>query len=55
MGLIVDDTCYLDAENGGELRPGVRLECVGEEGDGEINGECYSDSGIVVQRTESVG
>jgi hypothetical protein len=48
--LTIDDTCYLDAENGGELRPGVRLECVGEEVDGKIIGECYSNSGIAVQK-----
>jgi len=48
--LLIDDTCYLDAENGGELRPGVRLECVGMEVDGETVGECYSNSGVAVQK-----
>ncbi len=48
--LVVDDTCYLDAENGGELRPGVRLECMGVEVDGVAIGECYSNSGIAVQK-----
>jgi hypothetical protein len=48
--LVIDDTCYLDVENGGELRPGVRLECVGMEVDGEMVGECYSNSGIAVEK-----
>jgi hypothetical protein len=48
--LVVDDTCYLDAENGGELRPGVSLECLGMEIDGKMVGECYSNSGIVVEK-----
>jgi hypothetical protein len=48
--LVVDDTCYLNAENGGELRPGVRLECVGMQADGKTVGECYSTSGIVVEK-----
>jgi hypothetical protein len=48
--LAIDDTCYLDEENGGEIRPGVRLECVGVKADGAIIGECYSNSGIVVEK-----
>jgi hypothetical protein len=47
---VVDDTCYLDPENGGEVRPGVRLECVGVEVAGEVIGECYSNSGIAVHK-----
>jgi hypothetical protein len=48
--LIIDDTCHLEDENGGTLRPGVRLECVGMEVNGETIGECFSNSGIVVHK-----
>jgi hypothetical protein len=48
--VVIDDMCYLEAENGGALRPGVLLECVGMEVDGETVEECYSNSGIVVQK-----
>ena len=47
---IVDDTNYLDLSNGGVLRPGCLLECVGTNVNGETVGAGSSNSGIVVSR-----
>ena len=46
--LIIDDTDYLIASNGGKLHPGVLLECRGENVEGQLIGENASNAGVVV-------
>ena len=44
-----DDTNYLLPENGGALRPGVLLECIGNVGvDAVVDGNMLSNSGVKV-------
>ena len=47
---VTDDTDYLDPSNGGVLRPGCLLECVGSKLNGETIGAGSSNSGVVVSR-----
>ena len=44
-----DDSNYLLPENGGALRPGVLLECVGNIGDdGVVEGNMFTNAGVKV-------
>jgi len=48
-----DDTDYLLPENGGALRPGVLLECMGNVGvDAVVDGNTLSNSGVKVCKGE---
>ena len=44
-----DDTNYLLSENGGALRPGVLLECIGNvDDDGKVKGNMLTNAGVKV-------
>ena len=51
---VIDDTNYLNPNNGGKLRPGCLLECRGNLVDGALVGQCTSNTGIVVTRDGEV-
>jgi len=47
----VDDTNYLSAENGGEIRPGCMLECYANDPQNDsASPQCQSNSGILITR-----
>ena len=45
-----DDTEYLDPKNGGILRPGCLVECIGQIKDGKLIGAMASNSGILITK-----
>lgn len=52
--LTIDDSNYLAPENGGKLHPGVLLECLGEEVNGELVCEDSANTGVAVIKDEEI-